>query len=50
MALQPGDTGEAAFIITDRDMAKSLAISDEDDFPEVFATSRMVLVTNVALS
>lgn len=48
MTLQPGDTVEAAFIATDRDMAKSLAVSEEDDFPEVFATSRMIALMELA--
>lgn len=46
--LQPGDTGEASFVATDRDMAKSLAVSPEDDFPEVFATSRMIALMELA--
>jgi predicted thioesterase len=29
-------------------MAKSLAVSDEDDFPEVFATSRMIALMELA--
>jgi len=46
--LQPGDTGEASFIASDRDMAKSLAVSSEDNFPEVFATSRMIALMELA--
>ena|SRR5881409_2065299 len=46
--LEPGDTGEASFIATDRDMAKSLAVSPEDNFPEVFATSRMIALMELA--
>jgi len=46
--LQPGDTGEASFITTDHDMAKSLAVSLDDDFPEVFATSRMIALMELA--
>lgn len=46
--LQPGDTAEAAFIATDRDMASSLAVSPEDSFPEVFATSRMIALMELA--
>jgi len=46
--LQPGDTGEASFITTDHDMAKSLAVSLDDDFPEVFATSRMIALMEIA--
>ena len=46
--LQPGDTGEASFITSDRDMAKALAVSPDDDFPEVFATSRMIALMELA--
>lgn len=46
--LQPGDTGEASFIACDRDMAKSLEVSSEDNFPEVFATSRMIALMELA--
>jgi predicted thioesterase len=46
--LQPGDTAEAAFIATDPDMASSLAVSPEDSFPEVFATSRMIALMELA--
>ena len=46
--LQPGDRGEASFIASDRDMAKSLAVSSEDNFPEVFATSRMIALMELA--
>ena len=46
--LQPGDTGEASFITTDHDMANSLAVSVDDDFPEVFATSRMIALMELA--
>ena len=46
--LQPGDVGEASFIATDRDMAKALSVSSEDDFPEVFATSRMIALMELA--
>ena len=46
--LQAGDTAEAAFITTDRDMASSLSVSEEDSFPEVFATSRMIALMELA--
>lgn len=48
MTLKPGDAGEAAFVATDRDMAKALSLSSEDDFPEVFATSRMIALMELA--
>ncbi|HEV8133869.1 MAG TPA: hypothetical protein VGP85_04305 [Pyrinomonadaceae bacterium] len=46
--LQAGDTAEAAFITTDRDMASSLSVSEEDSFPDVFATSRMIALMELA--
>ena len=46
--MQVGEKGEAAFIATDKDMAKALSISSEDDFPEVFATSRMIALMELA--
>lgn len=46
--LTSGDTGEAAFLATDRDMASALAVSPEDNFPEVFATSRMIALMELA--
>ncbi|HEV8367727.1 MAG TPA: hotdog domain-containing protein [Pyrinomonadaceae bacterium] len=46
--LQPGDIGEVSFIATDRDMASSLSVSPDDNFPEVFATSRMIAFMELA--
>ena len=46
--LQPGDSAEASFIATDRDMASALSASTEDNFPEVFATSRMIALMELA--
>ncbi len=37
-----GDTAQAEFIVQPSDTAKMLSTSAEDDFPEVFATSRMI--------
>jgi len=48
MTLQPGDSAQVAFIATDHDMAKALAVSSDDDFPEVFATSRMIALMELA--
>ena len=42
------ETGEASFIAGDKDMAKALSISSEDNFPEVFATSRMLALMELA--
>src|SRR6185369_3955157 len=49
MVLEVGDSEEASFIATDGDMAKALAASTDDDFPEVFATSRMIALTGARL-
>jgi len=46
--LQAGDTAKAAFVASDRDMASSLSISADDSFPEVFATSRMIALMELA--
>lgn len=46
--LARGESYEASFIATDSDMAKSLSLSPEDDFPEVFATSRMIALMELA--
>jgi len=46
--LTPGDTGEVSFVASDRDMASSLSVSSEDNFPEVFATSRMIALMELA--
>jgi fluoroacetyl-CoA thioesterase len=46
--LTTGDTGEVSFITSDRDMASSLSVSSEDNFPEVFATSRMIALMELA--
>jgi predicted thioesterase len=42
------ETHEARIVVTADDSAKALAISPEDDFPDVFATSRMVALTKIA--
>ena len=46
--IQPGDTAEASFIVQAGDTARGLSISPEDNFPEVFATSRMVALMELA--
>jgi fluoroacetyl-CoA thioesterase len=46
--LEIGATGKASLVVTDRDMASALAISDLDQFPDVFATSRMVALMEIA--
>ena len=46
--LENGATAEASYIATARDMASALAISEEDQFPEVFSTSRMIALMETA--
>jgi fluoroacetyl-CoA thioesterase len=46
--IKAGDTGEASFVVQKSDTARALAISPEDVFPEVFATSRMVSLMELA--
>ncbi len=43
-----GDTARAEFIVQPSDTAKMLSISAEDNFPEVFATSRMIALMELA--
>lgn len=47
-ALHSGDWAEARFVVQDSDTARRLAISSEDNFPEVFATSRMIALLELA--
>lgn len=46
--LQPGDTGKASMTVTDADTAKALSPLSGDDFPEVYATSRMVAIMELS--
>ncbi|MFB3813330.1 MAG: thioesterase family protein [Terriglobales bacterium] len=48
--LEPGATAEASYIAADSDMASALPISNEDAFPEVFSTSRMIALMEIAAS
>ena len=43
-----GASGEASFTVQFSDTAQALAISPGDSFPEVLATSRMILLMEVA--
>jgi predicted thioesterase len=42
MELEIGAKASIEFKVEDKDLAKNLEISPDDDFPEVFATARMV--------
>jgi predicted thioesterase len=46
MRLNVGDTADASFVVQPSDTAK--ALSTQDDFPDVFATSRMVALMELA--
>jgi predicted thioesterase len=46
--MQIGQTVSASFVVSARDSAKALALTPDDDFPEVFATSRMIALMEVA--
>ena len=46
--LTAGDTGQAEILVQPSDTAKVLALSSEDSFPEVFATSRMIALMELA--
>ena len=46
--LEIGATAEASYVATDRDMASGLSFSEQDQFPEVFSTSRMIALMETA--
>ena len=46
--LTAGDTGTAEILVQSSDTAKVLELSSEDSFPEVFATSRMIALMELA--
>jgi predicted thioesterase len=43
-----GEFAEASFTVHHSDTASALSISPEDSFPEVFATSRMIALVELA--
>jgi predicted thioesterase len=43
-----GDSAEASLVVKHSDTAQALALSAEDEFPDVFATSRMIAVMELA--
>lgn len=45
-----GDVGEAALLVAAGDTANTLSVSPEDDFPAVFATTRMIALMELAAS
>ena len=46
--LSAGDLGQAEILVQRSDTAQVLALSSEDSFPEVFATSRMIALMELA--
>src|SRR5262245_37949785 len=46
--LETGQFAEAEFIVQHRDTAAMIAIDPQDHFPEVFATSRMIALMELA--
>src|SRR5262245_6507447 len=46
--LDVGSTGEASLVVAPGDTARALSLSREDDFPEVFATARMIALLEIA--
>ena len=48
MPLAVGARGEAAFTVGPRDTADAIALGPEDTFPQVFATSRMIALMELA--
>lgn len=46
--MNAGDAAEASFTVQSADTARALSISPEDAFPEVFATSRMIALMELA--
>jgi fluoroacetyl-CoA thioesterase len=47
-APEPGAQGVASLTVSYTDLASSLALSQEDSFPAVFATARMVALMEIA--
>ena len=46
--LSAGDSAQAEILVQRSDTAQVLALSSEDSFPEVFATSRMIALMELA--
>ena len=46
--MKAGARASAELVASEADMASALALSVEDEFPEVFATSRMVALMELA--
>lgn len=46
--IEPGATSEVTLVVRPEDSAKALSLEPQDDFPEVFATSRMIALMELA--
>lgn len=46
--LEIGSTAEAAYVADDDDMASSFCIAEQDAFPQVFSTARMIALMETA--
>jgi fluoroacetyl-CoA thioesterase len=48
ISMQVGDSAEAEMMAGPQDMAKALCLTPRDDFPDVWATSRMIGLMEIA--
>jgi fluoroacetyl-CoA thioesterase len=46
--LEIGTTSEAAYVADDDDMASSFSVAEQDIFPQVFSTARMIALMETA--
>ena len=46
--LEVGASGSATLIVTAKDLASALSLDPQDQFPDVFATSRMIALMELA--
>lgn len=46
--METGATGVCVYTVQDKDLASAVAISSEDDFPDVLATSRMIALMELS--
>ncbi len=46
--MQTGAQGECLYVVKKKDLASEVAISSEDEFPEVLATSRVIALMELA--
>lgn len=46
--MEIGAKGECVYVVQKKDLASQVALTPEDDFPEVFATSRMIGLMEIA--